>query len=85
MAQVSRLPLSEKIYQRIFEIFFQTAAEIRTKKAAEEFFNDLLTPTERIMLAKRLSIAVLLAKGYDYRSIREILHVSPPTIATASQ
>jgi hypothetical protein len=33
------------------------------------------------MLAKRLAIAVLLAKGYQYKTIQEILKVSKPTIA----
>lgn len=36
------------------------------------------------MLAKRLSIAVLLAKGYGYSSIAKILRVTPSTIATVS-
>lgn len=81
MAQVSRLFLSKNLYERIFEIFFKSILKLKNKKEAEEFFNDLLTPTERIVLAKRLAIAMLLAKDYDYRTIRSILHVSPPTIA----
>lgn len=84
MAQVSRYPLPKKIYERIFEILFQSVAKIKNKKEAEEFFNDFLTPTERIMLAKRLAIAVLLSRNYDYRSIRKVLNVSPPTIAAVS-
>lgn len=36
------------------------------------------------MLAKRLSIAVLLAKGYSYPSIGRILRVTPSTIAQVS-
>jgi TrpR-related protein YerC/YecD len=84
MAQVSKYPVSQKVYQRILGIFFQSVVKIRNRKEAEEFFNDFLTPTERIMLAKRLSIAVLLTKNYDYNSIRKILRVSPPTIAAVS-
>lgn len=81
MTQVSRYPLSESIYQRIFEIFFDSVLKIKNKEEAEIFFTEFLTPTEKIMLAKRISIAVLLSKEYDYRSIKRILHVSFPTIA----
>ena len=45
------------------------------------FFDDLLTPTERIMFSKRLAILYLLAKGYTVRSIQEMLRVSPSTVA----
>jgi len=85
MTQVSRYPVSPRVYERIFEIFFQSSTKIRKKEEAEQFFNDFFTPTEKIMLAKRLSIAVLLAKKYDYNSIRKILRVSPPTIAGVSK
>jgi len=84
MTQVSRYPLSPTIYKRIFEILFESILKIKNKEEAEEFLGEFLTPTEKIMLAKRISVAVLLAKGYDYQQIRRILHVSPPTIAAVS-
>lgn len=84
MAQVSRYPLSQLVYKRIFEILFNSIASVKSRNEVEEFFNDLLTPTERIVLAKRLAIALLLFKGYNYAAIRKTLHVSPPTIATVS-
>jgi TrpR-related protein YerC/YecD len=85
MAQVSRAPLSKEVYERVFEIFFKTIVKITSKKEAESFFRDFLTPTEKIVLAKRLSIAILLTKNYDYETIRQVLHVSPPTIATVNR
>lgn len=84
MTQVSKHPLSRTVYERIFEILFESILQIKNRKESEEFFADLLTPTEKIMLAKRISVALLLAKDYDYRAIRRILHVSPPTIAAVS-
>lgn len=84
MAQVSRYPLTKDVYQRVFEILFQSIANIRNPQEVKEFFDDFLSPTERIVFAKRLSIAVLLAKGYDYMSIRDVLRVSPPTIASVN-
>lgn len=81
MTQVSRHPVSKAIYERIFKIFLKSVVKIGNEKEAEEFFSDFLTPTERIMLAKRLSIALLLSKDYDYQTIRRILRVSQGTIA----
>lgn len=84
MAQVSKYPIAQDVYNYIFEIFFKTLADIKDPIKVKVFVEDFLTPTERIMLAKRLSIAVLLAKGYDYRSISKILRVSPSTIAAVN-
>ncbi|MFZ5365909.1 MAG: YerC/YecD family TrpR-related protein [Patescibacteria group bacterium] len=81
MAQVSKYPISNTVYERILEIFFKSLVEIKTKDEANQFIKDFLTPTEQIMLAKRLTIAFLLEKDYDFRSISKVLRVSLPTIA----
>lgn len=81
MTQVSKYPLSKLVYQRIFEIFFESVLKIKNEEEAEEFFSEFLSPTEKIVLAKRISIAVLLSKKYDYNSIKKILHVSTSTIS----
>lgn len=80
MPQVSKYPVSKEVQERMFEIFWETIAGLENAQKASEFFHDLLTPTEKIMLAKRLAIALLLIKGYDYRSIVNTLKVSPTTI-----
>lgn len=80
MAQVSRIPLKKALEERVFEVFYQSVAEAKSVNDVKLLLGDLLTPTEKVMLAKRLSIAILLIKEYDYRSIREILKVSPVTI-----
>lgn len=84
MAQVSRVPLRKEISRRVFEIFLETIADLKKPQEVGEFIDEFLSDTERTVLAKRLSIAVLLAKGYDYDSIRQILKVSPPTIAAVN-
>lgn len=84
MPQVSKYPITQDVYNRIFEIFYQSLAEVRSTAEVKEFIEDFLTPTEQIMLAKRLSIAMLLAKEFDYRAISKILRVSPATIAAVA-
>lgn len=84
MTQVSRYPISKKVADRIFEVFLKTLVEIKSNKEADEFISDLLTPTEKIMLAKRLAIAFLLEKDYDYRTIQKLIRVSAPTITVVN-
>lgn len=81
MAQVSRRFLRPDVWDRIFNLFLETLVNIKDKNKLHSFFAEFLSPTERIMLSKRLAIAVLLAKDHDYASIRKILHVTPGTIA----
>ena len=85
MPQVSRYPLPKEVYNRIFELLLRIITDSYNKNEARELLDDLLTPTEKIMLAKRLSIAVLLLKGYPYESIQEILRVSKSPIADVNR
>jgi len=84
MTQVSRYPIHKDVEKRMFEVLQETIAHLKNSEEIEDFLHDFLSPVEKIMLAKRLSIAVLLHKGYRYGSIAQILRVTPPTIATVS-
>lgn len=84
MPQVSKRKLIQKTEIRLFKLFWETIAELKDSIKVEEFFNDLLTPTEKIMLSKRLAIAVMLLKGYDYESIEDSLKVTSGTISSVS-
>lgn len=84
MAQVSRNILSKKVEQRIYEIFVEVIASVDKPEEIEYFLNDLLSPTEKVMLGKRLAIAYLLLKSYDQRSICNILKVSLSTVSRVS-
>jgi len=84
MTQVSKYPVREDIYKDIFEVFLETIAGLTTQKSVAAFFEEFLTPTERVMLAKRLSVGLLLGKGYNYREISELLRVSTTTVSSYS-
>lgn len=81
MSQVSKRVLPKDIEKKLFEIFFRSLARLSNASDIEKFLFDLLGPVERTMLAKRLAIALLLAKGYQYEAIKSILKVSQETIA----
>lgn len=84
MPQVSKRPLSKKVEERIEEIFQKTISSLESREEVNAFLSEFLSPVEKIMLSKRLSIAVLLDKGYTYPQIAAILHVTSATIASVS-
>lgn len=84
MTKVSRRLLDDEIEQRMYEVFWETVAGLKNPEEAEKFLRDLLSPTEQIMLVKRLAIAVLLTRGYTYDDIDETLKVSRSTIMRVS-
>ena len=81
MTQVSRYPLTKQLEQQMFRLFDSALANLRTSSDIELYISDILTPTEKIMLGKRLAIALLLERKYNHRTIQRLLHVSSGTIA----
>jgi uncharacterized protein YerC len=77
---ISKYPLNKKVQDRVIEIFLNTISDLKNYNDIDSFLNEFLSPTEKIMLAKRLSIAVFLSKNYDVRSISQVLKVSKNTI-----
>ena len=80
MTQISKYPVNKEIEKRIMEVFLDTMAMVTTRNQAQQLLNDWLSPTEKIMLAKRLSIALLLTKKYDQRSVAKLLRVGLETV-----
>ena len=80
MAQVSKRYLQKQVEERILDLFWTSLSSISTKENISIFLNDLLTPTEKLMLSKRLAIAFMLVKGHIYPVINEKLKVSDQTI-----
>ena len=81
MTQVSRFMLRPEVWEKIFDLFTDTFLRIKDKKKLNDFFDNFFSPTEKIMLSKRLAIAVLLAKGNDYGSIKNTIRVTDGTIS----
>lgn len=82
MGRVSKRRIDPEIEERIFEIFWDYLATLRDPKEINEFLISLLSFTEQVMIAKRLAIAVLLARGYNYEDIDQTLKVSKSTVGT---
>ncbi len=82
MGRVSKRKIDPEIEERIFEIFWDYLATLRKPEDIHEFLVSLLSFTEQVMIAKRLAIAVLLNRGYNYEEIDQSLKVSKSTVGT---
>lgn len=85
MPRISKRKIDSLLEKRMYELFWDYIAELRSPGNVHEFLSDLFTRTERITLAKRLSVAILLAKGYTFDEIDDFLKVSKGTITTIAR
>src|SRR3989344_5930443 len=67
--------LSAKERKKIVGQFFTALALLRNEMEIKNFFEDLLTESEMVMLARRLEVARMLLKGVGYQKIRSTLKV----------
>lgn len=81
MIQISRRYLHKNLENKLFKLFFESLAGLSKTSDIEKFLFSLISPVEKTMLAKRLGIAILLAKGYQHAEVKEILKVSQETVS----
>lgn len=74
------MPKQER--NKLLREFWTTLALMESLEEIQNFFRDLLSETEAIMLARRLKIARLIYAGYSYDEIEKELHTSATTIAS---
>ncbi|MFH0942753.1 MAG: Trp family transcriptional regulator [Candidatus Beckwithbacteria bacterium] len=83
--QVSKRNVNKQIEKKIFKALYQVLADLKRPKDIEMFLEDVLSKTEKTVLAKRLGIAVYLNKERSYEVIRQDLKVSSATIASVQK
>ncbi len=82
MSRISKHPNEEIVENKVSNIFINSIKNINQTEDVVSFLNDLLSPQERVMLAKRIGVAYLLLNGnYTYDDIKKALRVSQGTIA----
>lgn len=82
MGRVSKRPLNPEVRRQILDTVIQGLSKIVDEGDMAKLINDLLTPSEKIMLGKRLTAAILLERGYSYGQIGELLKLTNATINT---
>ena len=80
MTQVSKFKLDRKIQDTLLKNLLTVISKLNKEDQAKLFLDDLLTRTEKIVLAKRLAIALMLESGKSYEEIKDLLKVSSSTI-----
>lgn len=80
MTHVSRKFVKRKTAQRLEEQFIRFIFGLKNSKKGKLLLKELLTPTERTMLAKRLSIIWMLDRNYSFYRIEKTLKVSTSTL-----
>jgi len=78
--KVKMQKLSEKEIMRTLDNLYTAASAIQGRSAVKLFLKDLLTPSERIMLGRRIIIARKLLNDESYREISGSLGVGHDTI-----
>ena len=81
MAKVKTHLIDKKERYRIIGEFFEIVVNLKNKDDVIGFFIGLLTPSESLMLARRIQVAEMLLEEKSYEEIRKKLRVSFQTIA----
>jgi len=80
MPRVSKNKLTEKQLYEISDMFLNLISQLTVKNDVEDFLDNFLTPEEKVMLAKRLMVFIMIVSGYQTEDIKSTLHVSHETI-----
>jgi TrpR-related protein YerC/YecD len=80
MAKIKYYELSPAERRTILNDFCEMVVSLKGKQDVEKFFKDLLTPSEAVIISRRIKIAKLLMTGSTYEDIKEQLGVGNTTI-----
>lgn len=81
MTHVSRWKLPKEEEKNLIGALRLVLTRLTKDEEMEIFLGSLLTETEKLMLAKRLALVVLLEEGLTESQIAEALHVTRITVA----
>lgn len=81
MTRISKYRVEDKVLQKLYFLMFEIISNMDEEDRFTGIMNELLSPTEKIMIAKRVAIIYLLMKNIDYLMISDVLKVSSTTIS----
>ncbi|MBL7045419.1 MAG: hypothetical protein ISR99_00050 [Parcubacteria group bacterium] len=80
MSHVSPKPINKDLSKKIYELLIGAITNKSiSKKQHGGAFNELLTPTEKVMLGKRLAAVSLLSNNVSPYRVGKVLQLSPTT------
>ena len=80
MARISKKLINEETLTKIYRLFYEVFSRYESKEDFLLILEDILSPTEKVMIAKRIGIIYLLIKKADYRDISDLLRESSATV-----
>lgn len=81
MVQISKRKVKPEVMDRMFKLLFTVIGKQSGEKKFSNVINGIFSPVEKIMIAKRVAVLLLILKGADWRDIREIVKVSLSSIS----
>lgn len=81
MSKVKVYSIDKKEKSYIIDELFEVLSGLKTKQEIIDFLMDLLTPSEVLMVGRRIQIAKMLVAGESYEIIQKKLRVSHMTIS----
>ena len=81
MPHVSKKRLDKRQEKELIRNFELVLTKISNDSQMHDFLGSLLTPTEKVMLAKRLAIVVLLKEEIPQASVVSALNVTQATVS----
>ncbi len=85
MSKVNPRVLDSKSKMKYLDLLWTSIAQLETREEVKNFFKDLLSESEAIMLARRIEVAKRLLEGESYEKINADLRVGTDTIARVQQ
>lgn len=77
--------LTELERKKFLGELYDMIALLKSREEVKQFFKDLLTLSETVMISRRLQIAMMLLEGFTYRDIRVKLKVGASTIVSVER
>jgi len=81
MAKFDHYSMSPQEKNKILNELYSIVISLKTREQIINFFKDVLTSSEAVMLARRIQIAKMLLQGYGYIEISNKLKTGIDTIA----
>lgn len=81
MAKVNPRKISDHDRMQYLDLLWTSIAELKSRQEVKNFFKDLLSEGESIMLARRIMIAKYLLEDKSYDKISELIGAGKATIA----
>jgi len=80
MGKVNPRALDSNSKMKYLDLLWTSIAQLETREEVKQFFKDLLSESESIMLARRIEVAKRLLEGQSYDEITRELNVGKDTI-----